>query len=1082
MANVSQYWPRSIWEDLKAALAWLCSRALPPVSNWQANAVSPNPRVSTKAFVECGIVSGAAFATLGTAPLQAIENIVLDPPAAGLPDAQVGPDQFPINFSPIGLPQGNLFLNFIANPSNLTVTGRCFSLLQAIANYRVDVFTKTDIFYYQGSSSLTDTGLGYAIFSVAGVTSAGGTVIAVLYPTTVGQPIAGWSGAAIPALWLAHSNTGVGQKLANYKAQVLVKSDIEYLQEDNIPIIVLDAYHARAGSSVVPATGTVALRILYNDPVTGWTSQFDLLQTLAAFTLPRSLVVPTSDPQYVPNVTITNAPAAQNRAGTYDSALALIVYAMSGNLAAAKGIVKQWVNFIANPGYLPSVTLENTEDGLSSRWSKSDSSATVANVAANSMSPQEPPLGTGNVIQFTSFASGDYFTWAGTGFPDTTDTFLSFQHLEPAGSAYGFAYDIGVTTAGGNVTKITVNSSAPGPATYNSGTKTITIPIGTNPGGWITTAVPVAALISSLAADTLSSITSFKVTLNFIGTAYFDNFSLGTLQPAGSLASSYDVYYGAIADATIRTGANAWAAFAWAIYMAVSKDYSSVLSLQALLNFMLTQLSADNDLRNGLFYLGYGKYANPGYHFVPGQIKSTSGEHNIDVWFAFQRAIAVLPTAIIQAQKPGSGVGGVGAAITAGQAAALNALVNSLKSAQATLGANFQTVFYTAPSASAWASGHAYARGDQVQDANGNQQKCVVAGTSGGSAPAWATIYGATTADNTVTWQLTALAGQPGHCSNGVSSPGTSLDVSESVDSNGAWAARLLHALGNDTAAVECLKWAYQIFYITGQTIALSGVINSWNQMYQQATPFSGVKKYNDSANGYSGSPVSVSQEMIWGMIEALLDLYSNTSLQTYFNSVFGGAGSQGLDTFLGTLIHDQFTVLSTTAADGAMLAYSLASRDLPWEFEVFESISATAWFWITAMALFPSGQATFLPYLLIPKGQNQSISEKDGSSSIGQFEVECIDPGGVVKAQLANLGVIGLVARLKMLFPTQQLGDAVVLHTVRIAETGFTADGKLTITCQDAQAFIAQGLIWNYGGPAAWAPGEAEQIPAGGM
>src|SRR6266513_4964870 len=90
--------------------------------------------------------------------------------------------------------------------------------------------------------------LGYATFSVAGVTSAGGTVIAVLYPTTVGQPSLGWSGAAIPALWLAHSNTGVGQKLANYKAQVLVKTDIEYLQEDNIPIIVQDAYHARAGS------------------------------------------------------------------------------------------------------------------------------------------------------------------------------------------------------------------------------------------------------------------------------------------------------------------------------------------------------------------------------------------------------------------------------------------------------------------------------------------------------------------------------------------------------------------------------------------------------------------------------------------------------------------------------------------------------------------------------------------------------------------------------------------------------------------------------------------------------------------
>ena len=1077
MANVSQYWPGSIWEDLKAALAWLYSRVLPPVSNWQANAVNPIAALSTQAFVECGIVSAANLSTYAQAP---IENIVLDAPAGVVPDTQIGPNKFYINYSPVGLPQGNLFLNFLANPSNLMVTGRCFSLLQAIADYRVDVFAKTDVFYYKGSSSLTDTGQGYATFSVAGVTLSGATVVAALYPTSVGQPGAGSSSAQLPGGWLAHPNTGVGKKLANYKAQVYSKTDIEYLQEDNIPIIVQDAYHARAGSSVVPQSGTVTIRILYNDPVAGWTSQFDLLQSVALYTLPRSRLVPTSDPQYVSNLTITNQAALGNRAWTYDSALALIVYAMSGNFQAAKGIVKQWESFIANPGYLPSVVLENAEDGLTSRWSKSDSSASIANVAASSTSPAEPPLGTGQVIKFTSVASGDFFTFTGAGFPDATDTLLSFQHLEPAGSAFGFAYDIGVVTAGGNVTKIEVNSSGPAPAVYNAGTKTITMGIGTNEGGWITTVVAVGALISSLAADTLSSLSSFKVTLNFAGSSYFDNFSVGTLQPAGSLASSYDVYYGQIADATIRTGANAWAAFAWAIYMGISEDYSSVLSLQSLLNFLLTQLSADNDLRNGSFYLGYGKYANPGYQFVPAQIRSSSGEHNIDVWFAFERAIAVLPTAVIQAQKPGTGPGGVGPAITAGQAATLTALVATLNGASTALGTNFQKVFYTGPAAAGWANGHAYARGDQIQDSNGNQQKCVVAGTTGGTAPAWATVYGATTADNTVTWQLTALAGQPGHCCHGVSSTGTSLDVSESVDSNGTWAARLLHALGNDAAAVECLKFAYQNFYITGQSIQLSAVSNSWNQAYQQATEFSGIKFYADSPNGFAGSPVSVSQEMTWGMIEAVLELYANTSLQAYFNSVFGGAGSEGLDTFLGTLIRDQFTVLSTTGGDGALVAYSLASRDLPWEFEVFESIAATAWFWITAMALFPSGQATVLPYLIIPKGQNQSVSEKDGSTSIGEFLVECIDPGDVVKSQLANLRVIGLVARLKMLFPGEALGDAVTLHVARIAETGFTADGKLTITCQDAQAFLAEGLIWSYGGPAGGDAAPAQGVGSG--
>ena len=144
-----------------------------------------------------------------------MENIVLDAPPGILPDAQAGPDGFPINYSPIGLPQGNLFLNFIANPLNLSISGRCFNLLQAATGYRVDLFAKTDIFYYKGSSSLTDTGLGYAAWSVAGVTSAGGTVIAVLYPTAVGQPSPGSSFNAL-AGWLAHSNSGVGAKLTNF--------------------------------------------------------------------------------------------------------------------------------------------------------------------------------------------------------------------------------------------------------------------------------------------------------------------------------------------------------------------------------------------------------------------------------------------------------------------------------------------------------------------------------------------------------------------------------------------------------------------------------------------------------------------------------------------------------------------------------------------------------------------------------------------------------------------------------------------------------------------------------------------------
>lgn len=53
-----------------------------------------------------------------------------------------------------------------------------------------------------------------------------------------------------------------------------------------------------------------------------------------------------------------------------------------------------------------------------------------------------------------------------------------------------------------------------------------------------------------------------------------------------------------------------------------------------------------------------------------------------------------------------------------------------------------------------WAASTAYAVGDVVKPlvSNGHLYRCVVAGTSGGSAPSWSTVHGQTTTDNTATW------------------------------------------------------------------------------------------------------------------------------------------------------------------------------------------------------------------------------------------------------------------------------------------------------------------------------------------
>jgi Bacteriophage tail sheath protein len=58
-----------------------------------------------------------------------------------------------------------------------------------------------------------------------------------------------------------------------------------------------------------------------------------------------------------------------------------------------------------------------------------------------------------------------------------------------------------------------------------------------------------------------------------------------------------------------------------------------------------------------------------------------------------------------------------------------------------------------------WQPNSVIAAGQQVADPNGNIQQCSTAGTSGATAPAWATALSATTADGSAVWKLVTLAG-----------------------------------------------------------------------------------------------------------------------------------------------------------------------------------------------------------------------------------------------------------------------------------------------------------------------------------
>jgi len=198
--------------------------------------------------------------------------------------------------------------------------------------------------------------------------------------------------------------------------------------------------------------------------------------------------------------------------------------------------------------------------------------------------------------------------------------------------------------------------------------------------------------ISSFVTDTLVKITGFKLTLTAANTdLYFDNLSVGTLQPANSLSFSYDTYNGQVDQAYIRAGAMAWVVYAYCVYMPIAQDFSSVSALQGMINFLLTLQSTATDLTHGLFYEGYGSYQNPGYQFIPGMVPTVSTEHQIDLWFAFQRAARVLPLAATTLTKTGQ--------ISSAQASSLVATAGAASAATASIDTNLLANLYIAPRA-----------------------------------------------------------------------------------------------------------------------------------------------------------------------------------------------------------------------------------------------------------------------------------------------------------------------------------------------------------------------------------------------
>ena len=947
MAKVSDYYPGDLAGALDRAMTWLLSRQNINVSPFVGVAV---PTPSSPSLVE-GAMNLANGPGLNLVQVP-FPNIVLDPIFGAALDDQRGPDGFPINYSPTPLLSGSLIVNVLALAHITNLSGRVMNLTQDPTQYRVDVYSRTDLYYYQGSSSIASD----STWAVANVHP--GMVVAFLMPVGLTQPGPGFSTSAVSG-WVAHSNMGVGNKLRDYFVRAFSKTDIEYLQEDNIPVIVQDSTHARFGSTVVPALGALTAHIIYNDPAQGPVDLYSTLQNEAVFSdLPRSIEVPPGDPEFAtPGLMVgSNAAFIQNRCWIYDAALAIIAFSLAGLWDAAQRIVVRLNSLRENPGYLPSVMLEDAQDGLATRWSPAGGAGTVANLFDST----EPPAQSGgsNVISFTATGPPAKWNFVGSGLPDTVDTILETHYKASA----DFSFTIGVTSSTGQVTNIKLSST--GTPGYDAPGKTITAQLTLISGVWRVVTQNLETLVAeSVPGERLTSINSFAVTLLSAGNLELDNLSVGAPQPAGSLSFSYDVYNGQVDQAYIRSGSIAWVAYAYGIYMEQTGDFlNAATGLQSILNFLFSLQSTAADLTHNLVTLGWGKYQDPGYQYVPGQMATVSTEHNIDCYFALDKASRVLPTA------------------------ALNLLNRGLITS-----AEYSSFVATAGAASTVAS--------QI------------------SAALLAQIW------------IPQNGSVKGHFAQGASSSG--LDTSLALDASGTWAAMFCHQVGDDAKAVACLEFIFENFYLTNQQILLSSQTNSFNQTYQQLTPFDGFKTYADSAGGYSGSPASVWMEGTWGAISAYLSLSDNLSLQAYFSANYSG----GLKAFLGRLTQSM-SIVGNTTGDG-VLSFSLGARALPWEFSVRKTIASTAWFWITGTRTGvlppPSTTAVGRPLLKTPQGVQQTIRELDGQSSIGALELEAVDIGGYMTALVSKGKLEGRRVTLCVGYPGMASTDFVTVATQEI-------------------------------------------------
>lgn len=133
-------------------------------------------------------------------------------------------------------------------------------------------------------------------------------------------------------------------------------------------------------------------------------------------------------------------------------------------------------------------------------------------------------------------------------------------------------------------------------------------------------------------------------------------------------------------------------------------------------------------------------------------------------------------------------------------------------------------------------------------------------------------------------------------------------------------------------------------------------------------------------------------------------------------------------------------------------------------------SIAATGgtipgWVYFTAVVENPDAPK-YIPYLKIPSGRSQEISELEGHSSLGGIDAQAVgDPDGILRGLVANPSTAGLRARLTMGFPGMDISEFQTMHTMQLTDLNRDENALIEFSLSGVQRFLMKEL-WTEGGP----------------